>query len=84
MDGTVMVNVQISAHILLENRPICPSMAAGTVSRDLGQAALTLAGLAINTLWHINWVDAAATFLALPIPVLEGRRVFRGESHGCS
>jgi divalent metal cation (Fe/Co/Zn/Cd) transporter len=46
-------------------------------------AALTLAGLAINTLWHIHWVDAAAALLALPILVLEERRALRGESCGC-
>jgi divalent metal cation (Fe/Co/Zn/Cd) transporter len=46
-------------------------------------AAITLAGLAINALWHISWVDSAAALLALPILVIEGRRAFRGESCGC-
>ncbi|WP_348269663.1 cation transporter [Edaphobacter paludis] len=46
-------------------------------------AALTLAGLAINALWHIRWVDSAAALLALPILIVEGRRAFRGESCGC-
>lgn len=46
-------------------------------------AALTLAGLAINALWHIHWVDATAALLALPILILEGRRAPRGESCGC-
>ena len=46
-------------------------------------AALTLAGLAINTLWHIHWVDGAAALLALPILVLEGWRALRDESCGC-
>lgn len=46
-------------------------------------AALTLAGLAINTPWHIHWVDTAAAFLALAILVLEGRRALRGENCGC-
>ena len=46
-------------------------------------AALTLAGLATNMLWHIHWVDAAAALLALPILILEGRRALRGESCGC-
>jgi divalent metal cation (Fe/Co/Zn/Cd) transporter len=46
-------------------------------------AAITLAGLAINALWHIRWVDSAAALLALPILVVEGRRALRGESCGC-
>jgi divalent metal cation (Fe/Co/Zn/Cd) transporter len=46
-------------------------------------AAVTLAGLAINAVWHIHWVDSAAALLALPILIVEGRRAFRGESCGC-
>jgi len=46
-------------------------------------AAVTLAGLAINAIWHIHWVDSAAALFALPILVIEGRRAFRGESCGC-
>lgn len=46
-------------------------------------AAITLAGLAINAVWHIGWVDSAAALLALPILIIEGRRALRGESCGC-
>jgi len=46
-------------------------------------AAVTLAGLAINAIWHIHWVDSAAALLALPILVIEGRRALRSESCGC-
>lgn len=46
-------------------------------------AAITLAGLAINAIWHIPWVDSAAALLALPILIVEGRRAFRGESCSC-
>jgi len=46
-------------------------------------AAITLAGLAINAVWHIHWVDSAAALLALPILILEGRRALQGESCGC-
>ncbi|MGB0125471.1 MAG: hypothetical protein WA419_18570 [Silvibacterium sp.] len=35
-------------------------------------AAITLAGLAINAVWHIHWVDSAAALLALPILISEG------------
>ena len=46
-------------------------------------AAITLAGLAINAVWHIGWVDSAAALLALPILIVEGRRALRGENCGC-
>jgi divalent metal cation (Fe/Co/Zn/Cd) transporter len=46
-------------------------------------AALTLAGLAINALWHLTWVDPAAALAAVPILIVEGRRTWRGEGCGC-
>ena len=46
-------------------------------------AAITLAGLAINALWHIAWVDALAALAAVPILIVEGRRAWRGEGCGC-
>lgn len=46
-------------------------------------AATTLAGLVINALWHISWMDSTAALLALPILIVEGLRAFRGESCGC-
>jgi divalent metal cation (Fe/Co/Zn/Cd) transporter len=46
-------------------------------------AAVTLAGLAANAIWHISWIDSAAALIAVPILVIEGRRTWRGESCGC-
>ncbi len=46
-------------------------------------AAISLAGLVINALWHISWMDSTAALLALPILIVEGLRAFRGESCGC-
>jgi divalent metal cation (Fe/Co/Zn/Cd) transporter len=46
-------------------------------------AALTIAGLAINALFHIHWVDSVAALAAMPILILEGRRAMRGEGCGC-
>jgi divalent metal cation (Fe/Co/Zn/Cd) transporter len=46
-------------------------------------AAMTLAGLAINAVWHISWVDTVAALAAVPILVVEGRRTWRGEGCGC-
>jgi divalent metal cation (Fe/Co/Zn/Cd) transporter len=46
-------------------------------------AALTIAGLAINALFHIHWVDSVAALAAVPILMIEGRRAMRGEACGC-
>ena len=41
-------------------------------------AAVTLAGLAINALWHVAWVDAVAALAAVPVLIVEGWRTWRG------
>jgi len=46
-------------------------------------ALITLAGLSINALFHIPWIDSVAALAAIPILIVEGRRAFRGESCGC-
>jgi divalent metal cation (Fe/Co/Zn/Cd) transporter len=46
-------------------------------------AGVTLAGLAINAIWHIRWVDSLAALAAVPILVIEGRRAWRGDVCGC-
>jgi divalent metal cation (Fe/Co/Zn/Cd) transporter len=47
-------------------------------------AGLTLAGLVINALWHIAWIDTIAALAAVPILIVEGRRAWRGEGCGCA
>jgi len=46
-------------------------------------AGVTLAGLAINAIWRIGWVDGVAALAAVPVLVIEGRRAWRGEACGC-
>lgn len=46
-------------------------------------AAVTLAGLATNALWHLAWVDRVAALAAVPILLVEARRAWRGEACGC-
>ncbi len=46
-------------------------------------AAVTLAGLAIDAIWHWPWADSAAALVAVPILIIEARRAWRGESCGC-
>jgi divalent metal cation (Fe/Co/Zn/Cd) transporter len=46
-------------------------------------AGITLAGLAINAVFHIAWIDSAAALLAVPILVWEGRSAWRGHTCAC-
>lgn len=44
-------------------------------------AGITLAGLALNALFHIRWIDPAAALVAVPIIWKEGREALEGK--GC-
>ena len=46
-------------------------------------AAITLAGLGINALFHFAWIDPLAALAAVPIICLEGKRALRGEACDC-
>ncbi len=46
-------------------------------------AAISLAGLVLNAVFHIAWADSLAAIAAIPILVIEGRRAMRGNSCGC-
>lgn len=46
-------------------------------------AAITLAGLATNALFHIQWIDSIAAVAIVPLLIIEGRKAMRGESCGC-
>jgi divalent metal cation (Fe/Co/Zn/Cd) transporter len=71
----------------------------GRLSRAIGSAALradaaqsalcaylsliALAGLAINSIWHVKWADPIAGLAILPLIVWEGREAVRGKACGC-
>jgi divalent metal cation (Fe/Co/Zn/Cd) transporter len=46
-------------------------------------AFITLAGLAVNAIFHIAWIDSAAALLAVPILISEGRTAWRGHTCAC-
>jgi len=46
-------------------------------------ALVTLAGLAVNALFHIAWMDSVAALIAVPILIQEGRSAWRGQNCGC-
>jgi divalent metal cation (Fe/Co/Zn/Cd) transporter len=46
-------------------------------------AATTLAGLLLRWAFGLHWVDAVAALVAVPILILEARRVRRGQTCAC-
>ncbi len=46
-------------------------------------AGITLAGLAVNAVFHTAWIDSAAALLAVPILLWEGRSAWRGHTCAC-
>ena len=43
-------------------------------------AGITLAGLALNALLHVRWVDPVAALVAVPIICIEAKEAFEGET----
>jgi len=46
-------------------------------------AAITLAGLALNALFHIAWSDSLAALAAVPLLLREARSAWKGHACGC-
>ncbi len=46
-------------------------------------AAVTLAGLALNAVFHARWIDPLAALVAVPIICTEGKRALRGDPCNC-
>jgi divalent metal cation (Fe/Co/Zn/Cd) transporter len=46
-------------------------------------ALVTLAGLAINAIFHIAWFDSLAALAAVPFLIKEGRSAWQGHACGC-
>jgi divalent metal cation (Fe/Co/Zn/Cd) transporter len=42
-------------------------------------AGITLAGLLLNAVLHVRWIDPAAALVAVPVICLEGKKALRGE-----
>ncbi|HTV04545.1 MAG TPA: cation transporter [Acidobacteriaceae bacterium] len=46
-------------------------------------AAITLAGLAVNALFHVAWFDSLAALAAVPLLLKEAREAWKGHTCGC-
>lgn len=67
------------------NRSGNAALAADAVqSATCAYLALTaLAGVSINALWHISWIDPTAALIAVPFLIQEGRSAWQGHACGC-
>jgi divalent metal cation (Fe/Co/Zn/Cd) transporter len=46
-------------------------------------AGVSLAGLAMNEVFHIAWFDSLAALIAVPLLLKEGRAAWQGQTCGC-
>jgi divalent metal cation (Fe/Co/Zn/Cd) transporter len=46
-------------------------------------AFATLAGLAVNAVFHLPWFDSLAALIAIPFLLKEGRSAWKGQTCGC-
>jgi divalent metal cation (Fe/Co/Zn/Cd) transporter len=73
-----------------EKRRLSATTGSAALRADAAQSALcaylsliVLAGLAINSIWHVKWADPLAALAVLPPIVWEGREAMRGKACGC-
>lgn len=73
-----------------EKRRLSGATGSASLRADATQSALcaylsiiALAGLAINTIWHVEWADPVAALVVLPLIVWEGQEAMRGKACDC-
>ena len=73
-----------------EKRRLSETTGSAALRADAAQSALcaclsliALAGLAINSIWHVKWADPVAALVVLPLIVWEGREAMHGGACGC-
>jgi len=73
-----------------EKRRLSRATGSAALRADAAQSALcaylsliALVGLAINTVWHVEWADPIAALAVLPLIVWEGREAIHRKACGC-
>jgi divalent metal cation (Fe/Co/Zn/Cd) transporter len=73
-----------------QKRRLSATTGSAALRADAAQSALcaylsliALAGLAINSIWHLKWADPLAALAIVPLIVWEGREAMRGNACGC-
>jgi divalent metal cation (Fe/Co/Zn/Cd) transporter len=86
----LVVAAVIIPRLAKEKRRLSGATGSAALRADAAQSALcaylsliAFAGLAINAIWHVKWVDTIAALAILPLIVWEGREAMRGKACGC-
>ena len=73
-----------------EKRKLSADTGSAALRADAAESALcaylsliALAGLALNTIWHVAWADPVAAIALTPLIVREARGAIRGKACGC-
>ena len=73
-----------------EKRKLSADTGSAALRGDAAESALcaylsliALAGLALNTIWHVAWADPVAALALTPLIVREAREAIRGKACGC-
>jgi divalent metal cation (Fe/Co/Zn/Cd) transporter len=73
-----------------EKRRLSVQTGSAALRADAAESALcgylsliALAGLIVNTAWHVAWADSIAALAIVPLVIWEGRESVRGKPCGC-
>ena len=89
------IGILVAASVVMpwlakEKRRLSGATGMTALRADAAQSALcaylsliTLAGLAINAIWHVKWADPISVLAVLPLIVWKGREAMRGKACGC-
>jgi divalent metal cation (Fe/Co/Zn/Cd) transporter len=73
-----------------EKRRLSGATGSAALKADAAQSALraylsliALVGLAVNSIWHVQWADPVAALVILPLIAWEGREAMRGKTCAC-
>jgi divalent metal cation (Fe/Co/Zn/Cd) transporter len=88
--GILVAAAVVMPWLTKEKRRLSGATGSAALRADAAQSALcaylsliALAGLAINSIWHVKWADPVAALAVLPLIVWEGREAMRGKACGC-
>jgi divalent metal cation (Fe/Co/Zn/Cd) transporter len=88
--GVLTAAAAIMPWLAWEKRKLSAITGSAALKADAAESALcaylslvTLAGMAVNAIWHLAWADPVAGLAATPLIVIEGRRAIRGNACGC-
>jgi divalent metal cation (Fe/Co/Zn/Cd) transporter len=73
-----------------EKRKLSAITRSAALKADAAESALcaylslvALAGIAVNTIWHLPWADPVAGLAITPLIVIEGCKTIRGSACSC-